>query len=48
MRQVYQQQWRRQGKQGHILKFDSFIKEKEKKIKLTWIETEGRFPSETM
>lgn len=30
MRQVYQQQWRRQEKQGHILKFDSFIKEKEK------------------
>lgn len=34
MRQVYQQQWRRQEKQGHILKFDSFIKEKERESSL--------------
>lgn len=31
MRHVYRQQWQRQEKQWHILKFDSFIKENDKK-----------------
>lgn len=31
MRHVYRQQWQRQEKQGHIVKFDSFIKENDNK-----------------